>query len=324
LKSLNFTKILYVCVISVCVLFLHYTNTLAYENELKSIASNIALKIEKLGDKRVAVVDFTDIQGNVTELGRFIAEELSVNLVNTGKGLNVLDRIHLSALLKEHKLSITGLINPSTAAKLGKLTGVNTLITGTITPFSDSVRLNFKVLELATAKILAAKQANIPMTKIIEELLEKTIDTGNNFVQQPNPSTNLTSNRGQQKKTVGSFVITLDKILIIKGEIRAILNFYNKSDGLIQIKRDTNPYPNLSDELGNSFDYEKSTFGNSIALNPKSNTNIIIYFKKDLTVEQVGKIFSLIVPFRFYPSNDDFSTHYASINFTQITPQKLK
>ena len=50
----------------------------AYEKEIKGISSTITESIAKSGKKTIAVVDFTDLQGNVTELGRFIAEELSV------------------------------------------------------------------------------------------------------------------------------------------------------------------------------------------------------------------------------------------------------
>jgi hypothetical protein len=65
--------------------------------------------------------------------------------------------------------------------------------------------------------------------------LQKTIASGNAFGQQSSFSTNITSHRGQQKKTVDSFVITLDKILII---LRAgtICDFINCFYPLIPVK----------------------------------------------------------------------------------------
>jgi type II secretory pathway predicted ATPase ExeA len=50
--------------------------TRAYEQEVKQLSAQMAEAIAKSGKKTVAVVDFTDLQGNVTELGRFLAEEL--------------------------------------------------------------------------------------------------------------------------------------------------------------------------------------------------------------------------------------------------------
>ncbi|NCO83264.1 MAG: hypothetical protein COZ31_05670 [Nitrospirae bacterium CG_4_10_14_3_um_filter_44_29] len=61
------------------------TPSFAYEYEIKILSASMADNISKAGKKRIAVVDFTDLQGNITELGRFIAEELSVDLINTAK-----------------------------------------------------------------------------------------------------------------------------------------------------------------------------------------------------------------------------------------------
>ena len=76
-----------------------------YEEELQGLSLKIAKNIERSGKRTVAVVDFTDLQGNVTELGRFIAEELSTNLVSLKKGFRVIDRLHLKSIIAEHKLS---------------------------------------------------------------------------------------------------------------------------------------------------------------------------------------------------------------------------
>ncbi len=56
-----------------------------YEQEIEQLSSQIAEKIAGKGKKTVAVVDFTDLEGNVTQLDRFIAEEFSVALAGAGK-----------------------------------------------------------------------------------------------------------------------------------------------------------------------------------------------------------------------------------------------
>lgn len=50
----------------------------SFEKEIDTISKTMAEKIAAAGKKKVAVVDFTDLQGNVTELGRFISEEFSI------------------------------------------------------------------------------------------------------------------------------------------------------------------------------------------------------------------------------------------------------
>lgn len=164
-----------VCILSAIFSLSGFNYALAYEKEIKNLSTTMAEDIAKAGKKTIAVVDFTDLQGNVTELGRFIAEEFSVVLAGSGKGFEVVDRIHLMTILQEHKLAMTGIIDPSTARKLGKIAGVEALVTGTITPFGESVRLSVKILETETAKIIGASSGDIPKTKAIEELLERGI-----------------------------------------------------------------------------------------------------------------------------------------------------
>lgn len=148
-----------------------------YEQEIDRLASTMAGKISRAGKTRVAVVDFTDLQGRVTELGRFLAEEFSVALAGSDQGLRVVDRTHLRSLLQEHKLATTGLIDPATARQLGKIAGVEALVTATLTPLGESVRLSVKVLDTESADIIDAATGNIPKTEAIAELLGNTVAT---------------------------------------------------------------------------------------------------------------------------------------------------
>ena len=155
---------------------------------MKPLSSFLAERITASARKTVAVTDFTDLQGNVTELGRFLAEELSVALAGNARTFEVIDRTHLKALLQEHKLSATGLIDPQTARKLGQIAGVDALVTGTITAFGDSVRLSAKVLDTSTAKIIGASTTDVPKTKAIEELLGRGIGNGPETTDTATPS----------------------------------------------------------------------------------------------------------------------------------------
>src|SRR4030042_2668524 len=121
------------------------------ENEIKMLSNETAFWMVKSGSvSKVAVVDFLDLQGSMTELGRFLAEEMSLNLtqinqhgkidfqgkvLTPGKDRNtffdIIDRTHLATLLKEHQLSMTGVVEPSIRRKIGEISGVDALVTGT-------------------------------------------------------------------------------------------------------------------------------------------------------------------------------------------------
>jgi TolB-like protein len=142
-----------------------------YEKEIEQLSSQLAEKIAGKGKKTVAVVDFTDLEGNVTQLDQFIAEEFSVALAGTDKGFRVIDRTRLKSIIKENKFAATGLIDPATASKLGKIAGVDALVTGTLTPFGDTVHLTVKVLDSDTADVIDSAKGDIAKTPAINRPL---------------------------------------------------------------------------------------------------------------------------------------------------------
>lgn len=193
-----------------CLLSQHYSFT--YEKEINNMAQTMAENIESSGKKTIAVADFTDLQGFVTELGRFLAEEFSIALAGSGKGFEVVDRTHLKILLIEHKITTTGIIDPQTARKLGQISGVEALITGTITPFGDNVRISAKILDVDTAKVISAISGNVAKTKAIEELLAKGIE-GETPAKPYAPAPKMPVKSIQKVETAGYLVELIDSKL---------------------------------------------------------------------------------------------------------------
>ncbi len=148
-----------------------------YEKEIDALSVTMAEKIASKGKAKVAVVDFADLEGNIRYFDKFIAEQFSVALAGAGKGFRVIDRSNLNSLIKEHKLSKTGMIDPATARQLGKVAGVDALVTGTLTPIGDNVQLIVKVLDAETADVIDSAKINIARTQAVNELLGKEIDT---------------------------------------------------------------------------------------------------------------------------------------------------
>jgi TolB-like protein len=171
-------KRLLLIVLTICSLAIGIAH--AQDREIRGITDKLAESLSQSGKKTVAVVDFTDLQGNVTELGRFLAEEISASLAEGAKGIQVVDRTNLEVIIQENRLVHRGIIDPATAKKLGQIAGVDALITGNLTQFGDSVHLSIKILDTATAKIVGATRGDIPKTKAIEELLGKGVATAIN------------------------------------------------------------------------------------------------------------------------------------------------
>ncbi|MCX7546072.1 CsgG/HfaB family protein [Marinicella gelatinilytica] len=103
----------------------------------------------------VAVLDFTNEtraswwQTDVgTELGGMLANELT----STG-AFKVVERERLNSVLGEQDLGASGRVNPATAAKMGKVTGAQYLITGKVSAYEENTKgtgggLSFKGISL--------------------------------------------------------------------------------------------------------------------------------------------------------------------------------
>ena len=204
-------------------------SSMAYEKQIQSLSAFMAGKIAAAGKKSIAVVDFTDLQGNVTELGRFLAEEFSVALAGASKGFEVVDRTHLKSIMAEHKLASTGIIDPQTARKLGKIAGVEALITGTITPFGDSIRLSVKVLDTETAKMISASTGNIAKTDAIEELLARGIEMPARGAGRPRAISSARPSVGKAIEVEG-FIFRPVSCKRRGGKLICTVSFFNNSN----------------------------------------------------------------------------------------------
>jgi curli biogenesis system outer membrane secretion channel CsgG len=97
-----------------------------------------ALPALAAGDKpRIAVLEFKNKAENQWwwNGGAAAAQDVFVTeLVKSGK-FRVVEREQLEALMQEKNLTLSGDVDPSTAVKVGKLLGVNYLLTGAVTEY---------------------------------------------------------------------------------------------------------------------------------------------------------------------------------------------
>jgi len=229
---------------------------LLFAQDLRPISATLAARIATSGRKTIAVVDFTDLEGDATRLGRFLAEEVSVDLVAEAKGFDVIDRTHLKAILQEHRLSATGLIDPQTARKLGLIAGADALLTGTMTPLGDSIRLDLKVLDTQSAKMLTAASTDIPKTPAIASLLsEQTLSsssTPSSSSHDGRPTDNVLATQAEVTAEESRFLFAVrkcqrsGKVLTCTGYVK------NKSEKRRTINISFGG-PTIVDDLGNQY-----------------------------------------------------------------------
>jgi len=92
---------------------------------------------DKAAKPRIAVLEFKNKADNQWWYhgGAAAAQDVFVTeLVKSGK-FRVVEREQLEALMQEKHLSLSGDVDPKTAVKIGKLLGVNYLLTGSVTEY---------------------------------------------------------------------------------------------------------------------------------------------------------------------------------------------
>lgn len=132
------------------------------DDGIQDLTRQIVPQVQKLGKKRIAVVDFAQLDGQVSELGRYLAEELSAELVLADPSLHIVDRQHLARIIGEQKLSAVGVTEPGNVQKIGQLAGADVLVTGSVVGLDDRVRITAKLLSASTAQIVGAAQTTVP------------------------------------------------------------------------------------------------------------------------------------------------------------------
>ncbi|MEK6742347.1 MAG: FlgO family outer membrane protein [Nitrospirota bacterium] len=129
---------------------------------------------------KIAVLDF-QLQGesfSSKDMGKIVAEWLITGLVETGR-FDVIERRLLEKILEEQKLGVTGAIDPNSAAQLGKILGVKTIVSGTLTSLEGIIEINARLINVDTASIVAAEKVRAGsagrLNDLVSQITEKIV-----------------------------------------------------------------------------------------------------------------------------------------------------
>ncbi len=134
------------------------TQPLTKPEATEAIAAAIVAEAPKLQKRTVAVIEFSEAQGPTyvpSSRGRLLAERITTRLVNTGQ-LEVVERAQLDKVMRELKLGTTGLVDDATAKSIGKLLGVEAIVTGTLAQVGPETEIHSRMVRVEDGVILAA------------------------------------------------------------------------------------------------------------------------------------------------------------------------
>ena len=101
-----------------------------HASELGPVAKRLSKGLSQLKNKYVAVLPFTYPQEEVSSGSTLVAERLTTELVQ--RHVAVVERSQMEKVLREIKLEMSGAVDSVSAKKLGKLLGVDVVVTGNL------------------------------------------------------------------------------------------------------------------------------------------------------------------------------------------------
>jgi TolB-like protein len=220
------------------------------EQRVAELSQQIATKMSAKQKTTIAVVEFTDLQGNVTDLGRFLAEELVTRLADLEK-FRVIERQLLAKIIAEQKLSLTGVVDPTSAKQLGKILGVDAIVSGTVTNLAQNVRVNARLISTQTGEVFAVAASDIFKDESVTGLLlggsGASATDGKQTSRQPDGT-----KKNPHNVTVRNFIVQLEWCRISAGGAVCSLTITNDAPGdrLIQLDGVFGPSSRMVDEFG--------------------------------------------------------------------------
>jgi len=104
--------------------------------------------------RRIGVVDFQNkTTYGANRLGTSASDILITELAKSNRFI-VVERDKLDKLMEEQKLGMSGAIDPNTAAKMGKILGLNAIVTGAISQFGEETEGSEYLITQSKAQVV--------------------------------------------------------------------------------------------------------------------------------------------------------------------------
>ncbi|MHA1747722.1 MAG: FlgO family outer membrane protein [Promethearchaeota archaeon] len=146
------------------------------DSQLENLTKQIVNSMTEGSKKKVAVIEFSDLEGNVSKFGKYLSEELITRLFITKK-FEVIERRLLNKVLDEQKLSVSDLIDPNSIKELGKILGVDAIVSGTVTDLGTSLKINARIISSETGSVFAVAAAEIKKDETVKKLMSQVVST---------------------------------------------------------------------------------------------------------------------------------------------------
>ncbi|MEJ2053041.1 MAG: FlgO family outer membrane protein [Calditrichaceae bacterium] len=241
-------------------------NTL--DAQLQLLTDKIVISLAQTQKSKIAVIEFSNLEGKITKFGRYLAEELITRLYLTNR-FQVIERQLLNKVIQEYELNLSGLVDVSSAQELGRILGVDAIASGSVTDLGEKVKVNARLISTQTGQIFSVASVTIKKDDVVKKLMGTPVvmeapidDTHKRDVFDPvaptqNPKTDLSLEQN-------GYLFELTKCVMEDRKITCSLIVTNQSENdktlRIQIRE-----TKLFDQTGNEYQLTFARIANSIS-----------------------------------------------------------
>ena len=129
------------------------------EKPVADVPPEVEVSVTSIGERlSIAVLPFVS-RGFSGEIGDMdIFDKMITGLIHVGR-FKVIERAQLEKIVQEQKLGLTGILDATTAAEVGRGIGVDAVILGSVTRAQNSLSIDARLIDTETAAIICAKDA---------------------------------------------------------------------------------------------------------------------------------------------------------------------
>jgi len=158
-----------------------------YEESLRELAEGVAAEAIKLKKERLAVLDFVDPRGEVTPIGRFLAEEVATQLLVVGD-LKVVDHKLMIATMKKHQLTHLEASQAKAAKRVAKALRTDLFVTGSFMDIPEGIQITVKLIGPYTVQSVGAARGLLPKAGPLAALIKQQETAPKEVKAAPKPT----------------------------------------------------------------------------------------------------------------------------------------
>jgi len=165
------------------------------------LASKLATSFGGVKKGRVAIVPLRVLGGSENLLGSYIAETLTNSFFNVGYR-DIVERHMLDRAIRELRLQVSGMIEPSSAKRIGRFVSADFVVGGTMTDLTGEVVVTCRMFATETGEIVAVAQTRLLKDDNVKRMMATTAEGGPGVSQPPPTDPAAVSKESPQRSRI--------------------------------------------------------------------------------------------------------------------------